>query len=39
MKCTVKMGSDGMLYIPSFMMIRKGDDGMLRFGRSKFERL
>jgi hypothetical protein len=31
MKWTVEMGLTGMIYIPSFMKIGKGAEGILRF--------
>jgi hypothetical protein len=33
MKCTVQVGSGGMMYIPSFMKIGKDVEGILRFCR------
>jgi hypothetical protein len=31
MKCTFEMGSEGTIYISSFMKIGKGAEGILRF--------
>jgi hypothetical protein len=31
MKCTVEIGSDGMIYIPSFIKTGAGVEGILRF--------
>jgi uncharacterized protein YraI len=36
MKCTVEMGSGGMIYSPSFMKIGTGVQAILRFCLSNF---
>jgi hypothetical protein len=37
MKCAVEMGSSGMIYLPSFMKIGTGVEGILRFCVSNLE--